>query len=340
MDERLPQHIGLDFGTDSIKLVFATQEKGQWIVHKIAVVDTPKNINILNSTDQIKIVEALKTLIKSSGLTEREVAIAIPEKHVFSRMLTLQGIHDDEIEQAVFWQIKQFLPYALEQAQKDYTVITKKGKTIKALAVAVKKELVQAYIKILEAAGLEPVAIEPEMLSIIRVIKLNKQLKDGMILDFGANTTSFGIFMDGALHFSQNIATGSDLFTRALVNEYNITYSQAEQYKRSYGLNKQEPRIYNVLKRVIDIITAEMLRAMEFFRNDLGEIPPNTVFLSGEGALLPFLPEYLKESAGIQNCTIIDPWQLVMLSKNASVKANLSGTGYTVATGLSIKTLG
>ena len=214
----LPLHFAIDFGNHSLKLVNLVQKGKSWELKNIGSIQTPpETLNSYKEEHKTLLVDALKSLVAESKVPYKEVAVALPESSVFSRVLTIPKVSDEEVTDAVYWQLKQYLPYPVEDVQSDFTslVVEPSGQR-KLLAVAAPKKLVELYIEILERAGLVPVAIESETLSILRSIKYAQEARNAVVLDFGSNSTDMAIMKDGELFFSQSIATGSDLLTKAL----------------------------------------------------------------------------------------------------------------------------
>jgi Tfp pilus assembly PilM family ATPase len=143
---------------------------------------------------------------------------------------------------------------------------------------------------------------------------------------------------DGELFFSQSIATGSDLLTKALVNEFQLSYAQAEEYKRIYGMRSDavDGKIRNAMKPVLDMILTEVMRGIEFYKTEVGTLPPNLAMLSGEAALLPALPEYLESVLGY-DAQLADPWRPIVVPNNIAEIVSKSSPAFTVAIGLCLK---
>ncbi|MFZ6021869.1 MAG: type IV pilus assembly protein PilM [Patescibacteria group bacterium] len=336
----LPLHFAIDFGMHSLKLVNLSKKGNSWELKNIGSIQTPpETLNNYKEEQKTLLVEAVKSLVAESKVPYKEVAVALPENAVFSRVLTIPKVSDAEVTDAVYWQLKQFLPYPIEDVQSDFTALSvdPSGQR-KMLAVAAPKKLVELYVEILERAGLVPVAIESETLSILRSIKYAQEIKDAVVLDFGANSTDMAIMKDGELFFSQSIATGSDLLTKALVNEFQLSYAQAEEYKRIYGMRSDavDGKIRNAMKPVLDMILTEVMRGIEFYKTEVGTLPPNLAMLSGEAALLPALPEYLESVLGY-DAQLADPWRPIVVPNNIAEIVSKSSPAFTVAIGLCLK---
>jgi type IV pilus assembly protein PilM len=159
-----------------------------------------------------------------------------------------------------------------------------------------------------------------------------------VMLDFGANSTDMSIMMDGYLVFSQSISIGSDSLTQAIVNKFNFEYNQAEEYKRNYGVTKNvlEGKIYEVLSPIMESIMLEVSRGIEFYKNKTLSPAPTEYLLTGDGALLPGLAEYISNALHV-NASIANPWVNIAVNQRFKDIISKSGPSYSVAIGLALK---
>jgi len=336
----IPSHFSIDFGNNTLKLVYVTRRGNGWELRNFGAVTTPPGaLNSYKEEQKLQMIEAIKALVADSRVPIKEVAVALPEATVFSRVITIPPVKEEETQDAIYWQLKQMLPYPIEEVQSDFSILetNEKGEK-KVLAVAAPKKLVTLYVELLEKAGLNPVAIESETLSVMRSIKYAHRVTDAVLLDFGAQNTDMAVMLNGELYFSQSISTGSDLLTKALATEFQLSYAQAEEYKRAYGVlpNVAEGKIANALKPVVDIIVTEVLRGLTFYKTQIGKEAPTTTILSGEAALLPGLVDYLKNSFQGE-VMISNPWNNITVAPSVLEIVSKSAPGFGVAIGLCLK---
>lgn len=337
----LPDHIGLDFGNHSVKAVqLRNIERNPALV---AFSSQPTPAGVINSEDethQKKLAEVLRVLHSDGGFRTRSIVAALPEFSIFTRFLELPGIKEEEIEDAVHWQAKQVIPIPVNEVQMSYLTLNKdeSKNAFRVLMVAAPKKLVDLYVKVIEMAKLEPVAIETESIAAGRAIYKSSKISDAVILDFGSQSTDMGIMTDGELVFSQSISVGSDALTRAIASEFSFEYQQAEEYKRNYGLDQSqlEGKIYNAIKPVVDSIIAEVRRGVEFYKTRTLLASPSQYMLIGDGSLLPGLVVYLSQSLGV-NVQLADPWTGISIDKKQEAILSKGKPAYAVAVGLALK---
>ena len=339
---KLPDHVGIDFGTHSVKAVeIKNVLSSSPEVVNLGSQITPKGvINSEDKADQKKLADVLKKLFDSSKIKNKSVVMALPEFSVFTRFLEFPGVKKEELKDAVFFEAKQYIPMPLEEVQMSYVPIgfNESKNAPRVLLVAAPKKIIDIYINIGMLAGVDTIAIETESVAMGRAMFRSTGKKDLVMLDFGANSTDMSIMSNGYMVFSQSIAIGSDSLTQAIINKFNFEYTRAEEFKRNYGVveNVVEGKIYDVLSPIIESIIVEVRRGVEFYKNKTMSSAPTEYVLNGDGALLPGLSEYVSKSLGV-NAQVANPWNNIQVDNKFKDIIAKSGPSYSVAIGLALK---
>lgn len=339
---KLPDHVGIDFGTHSVKAVELTRISSEKpVLVNLGSQLTPKGvINSEDKNDQKRLAEVLKKLYSSSGIKNKNVVMALPEFSVFTRFLEFPGVKKEELKDAVYFEAKQYIPMPLNEVQVSYVPIgfnTEKNAP-RVLVVAAPRKIVEIYINIALKAGLDLIAIETESVAMGRTMYKSTRKKNVVMLDFGANSTDMSILSEGYLVFSQSVAIGSDSLTQAIINKFNFQYQRAEEFKRNYGVSEGvlENKIYDTLSPILESIMVEVRRGVEFYKNRTLSVSPSDYLLNGDGALLPGLAEYVSKSLGVKT-EIANPWNNISVGDKFKDIIAKSGPSYSVAIGLALK---
>jgi len=338
---KLPDHVGIDFGTHSVKAVELANIESTPRLINFGSQATPQGvINSEDKRDQKRLADVVKKLYKDSKIKNKQIVVALPEFSVFTRFLEFPGVKKEELKDAVFYEAKQYIPVPIEEVRMSYVPIgfNESKNAPRVLLVAAPLKVIETYINITEMAGLEVVAIETESVALGRAMFRATNQKHIVMLDFGANSTDMSIMMDGYLVFSQSISIGSDSLTQAIVNKFNFEYNQAEEYKRNYGVtpNVLEGKIYEVLSPIMESIMLEVSRGIEFYKNKTLSPAPTEYLLTGDGALLPGLAEYISNALHV-NASIANPWVNIAVNNKFKDIISKSGPSYSVAIGLALK---
>jgi type IV pilus assembly protein PilM len=339
---KLPDHVGIDFGFHSVKAVeLKNLNTGNPELLNLGSQKTPHGvINSEDAAHQKQLAAAVSTLYANTKFKTKNVVMALPEFTVFTRFLEFPGVKEEELQEAVFYEAKQYIPMPIEEVQMSFVPLgfDQEKNAQKVLLVAAPKKVIDIYVNVVTEAGLTPLAIETESVAMGRAMFNSTKMKEIVMLDFGSNSTDMSILSNGNLVFSQSIAIGSDSLTQAIVNKFNFDYQQAEEYKRNYGIVEGvlEGKVYEVLKPIVDSTITEVKRGIEFYKNKTLSPAPNQYLLNGDGALLPGLAEYLSKSMGAET-TLANPWNNIAIPDKFKNLVTQSGASYSVAIGLALK---
>lgn len=335
--------IGLDIGSYSIKLIeLARDGERVGLVSAGSIPMPPKAMRSPLAADTEAVAIAIRQLIKDVGTKSRNVMIALPESKVFTRVIEVPQLSTRELSSAIKWEAEQYIPLPLDQVNVDYTVLREAKDTgtnkMEVLLVAAPKSLVDRYLTIVELAELTAVGAETEIIATSRAVARSiPTVKTVMVVSMGAQTTDIAILKSGVLAFTRSVGSGGEAITRAIAQSLDFSVSQAEEYKRTYGLTKDklEGKIASSAKPIMDTIVAEMKRAVAFFDEKYKDQHVETILLTGGTARLPGMVVYLAETLNFE-VQLANPW--VGIAKDARFNMlNTEGPNFCVAVGLALR---
>lgn len=336
--------LGLDIGSHSIKLIEMGKAGTSFTLMSAGSISTPpKALSSPLEADKQALAVAIKQLIKETGAKSGSVAFALPESQVFTRVIEVPALSARELSSAITWEAEQYIPLPLDQVNIDYSVLREAKDTgtnkMDVLLVACPKTLLEKYLSIIEMAELTTIAAETEIIATSRaLVRSVSSVKNAVLLvSLGAQTTDLAILRGGVLAFTRSIAAGGEALSRALVAGLDFNNSQAEEFKRTYGLeqDKLQGKIVAAVKPIMDTIVGEMKRAIAFYAEKHKEERVETVLLSGGTAKLPGMVVYIAQSLGIE-AQLANPW--VGITRDARFRVlDTEGPTFTVAAGLALR---
>lgn len=339
------EHFGLDIGSRSIKLVQLTPAaNGKFRLVTAMQMEIPTGVDGPElETEKINLI---KKLVSDSRATCRQVVVSLPESQVYTRVIEMPALPESELAQAIRWQAEQYIPVPLEDVVLKHQVISKTeaagvtetGMT-KILLVAAPNLLLKNFINILSHAGLEALAMETEILAVARaLVGTDPQSPATMLVHIGSETTTLSVLVNGELALTQSISSGGLAVSRAISSALSLDINQAEEYKRSYGLDetKLEGKVGAAIKPIIELILTELRRAMAFYETHGGKEGIKRIVLSGGSALIPGLIHYMAESLGLE-VQEGNPFLGVEMSAQQKQAIGENAVVYSTATGLALK---
>ncbi len=334
---------GLDFGSSTYKAVALEKQSGKVRLASLGVIEAPRpGIDSDSGEDTKKVVEAVKKVRKDAKISSSSVALALPESKVYTRVIEMPSLTDEELSSAMQWEAEQYIPVPLAEVNLDWQVLTRPGKgfeekKMEVLLVAAPKELIKKYSKVSEDVGLEVVSLESEIIAISRaIVDAAEGVK--MILNLGGRSTDIAIVRSGQVVFTRSISTGGTSITRVIASTLNLDVVQAEEYKKAYGLleDQLEGKVREAIIPIFNVIVSEVKKAIDYYVTKKTENKIKTVVVNGGTALLPGAIAYLAQNLGVE-VLLANPFSKMIMNEETVKILSASAPLYSVAVGLALK---
>lgn len=334
---------GLDIGFSSIKAVVLSHKGKQPRLLSLGSIKSPQpGMNSDADIDLENVAKVIKTLLTQIKAPSKDVVVALPENKVFTRVISdLPFLKDDELGPAIRYSAEEFIPLPADQVNLNWQVIyrSKEKNQTQVFIVASPKSVVNKYLKVISFADFKPIALETEVIAATRALVGNNPFSPTtLIIQLGATTTDFAVVSKSIILLTRSIATGGYALTRAMVQYLNFEVTQAEEYKKTYGMLEDQlgGKVYQVLKPLVDMIVTEAYRVIQSFQTNYPQNPIKRIVLTGGGAKLPGLVVYFAHTLGME-VQEADPWYFVAKDPNIQNKLITQGSHYAVAVGLALR---
>ncbi len=120
-------YLGVDIGTSSIKLVELENYKNQARLKTYGYADV--SINILSSAiekDNQAIADYINQIASRAHTQTRQVVAALPTFSVFNFIINLPAMPKKDLDAAIKWEAKKFIPVPLEEMILDWKILGNK----------------------------------------------------------------------------------------------------------------------------------------------------------------------------------------------------------------------
>ncbi len=336
------KHVGIDIGSSSVKL--ASLEPGPGKYKLVAIGDWPIPENLTGAEKDVAVTEGLKQLVKEAKVSTKLAAISLPESQVYSRVIEMPYLPEPELTAAIRWQAEQYIPVPLAEVVHKHVVLRTEGMggpgaKMEILLVAAPMTLVNSYMNVVSKAGLEVIAVETELFSVVRsTVEGQVGAPPTLVVDFGADGASMGVVADDQIALVQPSSFGSRALTRAIAKELNLQVNQAEEYKKSYGLDegKLEGKVSTTIRPIIESFVGEIKKVLAFYATKAGAEGVRRILLTGGGSLLEGLVPYLTETVGVEVLVGNPFWQVELTEAQAKLIGG-NGAIFATSTGLALK---
>lgn len=334
--------VGIDIGSKTIKIVEVEKEGTNFSLRASGIVGYSGNTieKMVDEKEMASLAQVIKKLHSEAGVSSRDVVISVPESQVFTRTIKFPLLTDSEISSAVKWESEQYIPIPISEAIVQHTILsrneTSTPPSVVVLLVAAPRVVVEKYTKVVSLAGLNPVAVETELIALTRA--LAPVDKTVLLVDLGANSTDIAIAKNGLLSFSRSIPIAGEAFTRAVSQGLSVAAPQAEEYKKTYGLESAqlEGKIKTAIDPVLRLVVDEIKKAISYYQTEEKGDAPSAIFISGGTSGMPQIISVFSELLGME-VLVANPFSKIQIDPESAKKLAPYAPLYSVAVGLALR---
>ncbi|MFC1790541.1 type IV pilus assembly protein PilM [Patescibacteria group bacterium] len=337
-------YFGLDIGSQNIKITQLRKKNDSYSLVALGLSPVVKSLDSELEKDLLTIAETIKKLVRATKITTKNVVASLPEDKVFTQIVDFPPMGEKELASAIRWEAEQYVPIPLSEAVIDYQLFDEPSKGSndrrEIFLVATPKVLIGKYVKILEMAGLKPVALETEMIALSRCLT-NVDSPCSMIIDLGARATDIALTNLGQVILTRSLPSAGETITRALVGALGLKEMQAEQYKRAYGVDesKLEGKIKEAMSPILEVVIEEIKKVISFAQSQQKCSQVEKIILTGGTAHLPQIVSLFAEKTGIE-VQVGDPFSKIQGAQEIISRIEKGSTSlYPIAFGLAMKPL-
>lgn len=250
--------LGLNIGSDSIKVVEATATGNAVSVTAIGIVPTPED-SIANGVvmSANALVLGIRDALAQAGIKSKKVVTSISGTGALVvRIIEVPKMSDGELLDNMKMDADRYIPFPPSEVEMDFKALRElpsdpDSPNMEVLLAAAQREIVDQHVQVIQDAKLDPRSIDVEPLAAARALThpLTSQAPNGpaalgsdpdygdvsAILNIGASGTEISILRGDILVFTRTVPSGGNAMTQALVDTLGLSWSDAEQLKQEKG---------------------------------------------------------------------------------------------------------
>ncbi len=339
--------LGIDISTAAVKLLEISKTGSRYRVESYAVVPLPQETVVDKNIVNIDAVaDAIKMAVRQSRTKEKNACVAVAGSSVMSKVIQMSAdLKDDEMEEQIFIEADQYVPYALDEVNLDFEVQGENEANpnmVDVLLAASRRENVEDRIEALAQAGLkakivdvEAFAMENAFLLLAEQLPKDIETQTVAIADIGATMTTLNILYGCRTIYSREQSFGGKQLTEEIQRRYGLSYEEAGLAKRQGGL--PDNYITDVLEPFKQAMVQQISRALQFFASSSVSREVDSIILAGGCASITGLDKIIKETLGIE-AHVANPFIDMSLSSRVKPQ-NLSNDApaMMIASGLALR---
>ncbi len=313
------------------------------------------------------IAPVLKEIAKNKRFRGNSVAIHLPARHINSFPVTFEIGVDETIEDAIVRECRRHLSFPIEEAVIDYPSIldmsSGKNKKFKAIIIAVHRDIIEQYTRLIGRAGLRVEVIDIDLSSLLRLHSYLYSIKEDPVIlcNIGHHQSLIAIVTRNNILAQRNTPWGiQDLLNRletnlelsgnseqaaGMLKQYGLFY---EHYKGSSGGVSAEKNggkddameiyrtIFQILTPHVDALIHEFYQITGYVRSETQGVKFEEISMYGQASSLNFLDQYLEKRLDIPT-KCINPILKLTLSDSSLLPDTDEGASFALALGLAMR---
>ncbi len=293
---------GIDVGRcalKAVKLRAAADGKVEIVAHEY--VEHAKILSQPDADRHALIGSALEKFLSHNDISKDQIVVSVPGQHTLARFSKLPPVAAKRIPDIVRYEADQQIPFDMDEVIWDYQTFQQEGLPDLEVGIfAMKRELIREHLLHFEQAAIEPIGVQSGPLAVYNMAHFDGLIgKDtAILLDIGAENTDLVVATQDSL-WTRTIPIGGNSFTEALVKSFKLSFSKAENLKRTAATSKYARQIFQAMRPIFADLVQELQRSIGFYSTTHRDTRVEKVVGVGNAFLLPGLQKYLQQNLGM-----------------------------------------
>ncbi len=347
-----PWPIGLDVGTDSVKMLQLQPAVGGGLSVLAAGLrrlgeDAAKD-SVARRRERLA---AVKELMRTCKFRGNEVVSALPCSQMVIKSIRLPSMPEEELAEAVRFEAPErlgFEPNADQLAHLPAGEIRTGGETaVEVILLGVTDEVVEEHLSLLREMHLSPVNIDAEPVALFRAFRRSDAILNGtndpqqarVLVDIGCHATTVVVARGAEIVFIKSIGLGGLHQAEAVAAHLGLSYAEANELRlRSLqtGDDSVARNILDAIRTVVEELAKEVALCLRYCTVTFRGLRPSKVVLSGGEAFDRPLVQLLSEHLGVE-CATGRPLEGIDLSQAQLGEEDSSFSKWATCAGLAIR---
>lgn len=154
------------------------------------------------------LLQGIKEFLAQHRLHPHRVILGLPRSLVLLRFLELPPVSREDLDQMLPYEVERHLPFSAGEVYFAFQVLRKEEASQKVLLVAVKREILDRYVDLLDWAGLRPQVVDVTSLAACNALSYKRELnaeERWALVDLSGHNMEFNLLQGGVLQYSRMV---------------------------------------------------------------------------------------------------------------------------------------
>ena len=289
--------VGLDIGSGLIKIAVIDHGKGVPELVKVAITKLQPDAIVEGEVMDPGIVsDAIRAALDSASVRSKNIVTAVGGRDVIIKKIQTERVKPRQARELMRWEAEQHVP-DVESVELDFQILDgeRTSEEMNVLLVAAKRDLVDAKLRILADAGVNPTIVDVDAFALHNAFEVNyPEAMKGFVglVNIGNEVTNVNIMDNGVPVLTRDLPLGTRRLNEELQRQHGMAARDAEILIRGYD---RSPQLDAVLNARVEEIAVGIERAAGFIAASRSNTQLRAVYICGGGSRTPGLAEILGE---------------------------------------------
>jgi len=339
--------LGIDIGTTAIRIVEVNNRRALENYGEIYAKDlnTPfirfENNTIILSEDLI--AQSIRAVIAEAGIKTKKVFVSFADFSSFFTTFTMPKMSEKELEQAVQFEAKKYIPIPLNNVTMDWQIIdelppAKEGTLgeYRVLVVAIANEIIDQYQRVIAKCGLELMGFEAEVFSLVRAL-IGADARITAIVDFGSQSSTVTIVENGLIKDSHSLDFSGEKMLARLMKDLSIDRTQAATLRDNAGITGSDQKTAGSLLPMMNMAVQEVDRIFREFNRSTGKNLQRIIVAGGMVLMPGFADFFAKQFSRVAPIEMANAFATVSYKPPLKPVLERMSPAFAIAAGLALK---
>lgn len=368
--KKIPKsYLGIDISASAIKLVELEKKNERHNLKNYAIFSLKEYFKKQNQKDDFRFThlpnkeaaEIIKKAIDYAKIESRNACLSVPVYSSFSTVIDFPIMSKKEIASSISFEAGKYIPVPISEVVLDWSIvglretglnkrleqksldssggsIPKKDSKQEVLLIAVPKEIINNYKKIISLAGLKLTAIEEETFSLSRSLMGNDKTPT-LLIDAGFRSVNVSIINDGYIKVTHNLELGGVKISEAIAKQMGVSIEEAEKMKiklsKNELSNEQNIKIKEIINLILKSILIEIKKIINTYQIKYNKKIEKCILTGGGFELFGFI-DYFNNELSLDT-SLGDPFARIIYPPLLDSTIKELGPSLSVAVGLAMR---
>lgn len=232
-----PGPIGVDLGTDTLRLAQCLHDGRDWHLTAAACTDVPTSVRQSPEALTEFLIQAIRDLLASAPFRGRDAVLCIPSRELTIQHIRMPRLDEQETRKALAWEVKDKLPIDPGTAVLRHLIagevqVNHESKN-EVVVMATPKTTVSHLLHLASRAKLNVIGMNVEPRAVVDCFahvyrRRSDQQVTTCYVDIGAESTRVTIAHGTRILFARTIGIGGDHFSNRVAEQTGMDFEQAK----------------------------------------------------------------------------------------------------------------